>query len=58
MFEVPDFKTCVEVVQALDDYLKHELPPEEEKNISEHLRLCEDCVRHFHFEESLVATIR
>jgi anti-sigma factor (TIGR02949 family) len=54
----PDSFTCQQAFQRLYEYLDRALGPEEEKLVRQHLAVCEDCVRHFHFEEQLLTTIR
>jgi mycothiol system anti-sigma-R factor len=50
--------TCEQAFQRLYEYLDRVLSPEEEALVRQHLAVCEDCVRHFHFEEQLLTTIR
>jgi anti-sigma factor (TIGR02949 family) len=58
MHHHPDYMTCLEAAHALDDYLHDELDPEKQKQVNDHLRLCEECVRHYRFEKALVTLIR
>lgn len=62
--DVPDDQTpiayneCQEAVQRLTDFLSHELGPDEEARVREHLHVCRGCFAKFHFEETLLRTIR
>ncbi len=62
--DVPDDQTpiayneCQEAVQRLTDFLSHELGPNEEARVREHLHVCRGCFSKFHFEETLLRTIR
>jgi len=58
MHDSMDYRSCLEVVHSLEDYLHGELTPEQREHLEEHLRLCEECARHFRFEEELLARIR
>src|SRR5438128_4574488 len=44
-------------ISRLYEYLDRVLSPAEEVLVQQHLEICEDCVRHFQFEERLLATI-
>jgi len=46
--------TCEEAFRRLDDYLDHELSPEETVLVREHLEICAGCAREFNFERSVV----
>ena len=50
--------TCEQAFQRLYKYLARALDREEEELVQQHLAVCEDCVRHFRFEEQLLTTIR
>jgi mycothiol system anti-sigma-R factor len=53
-----DGYTCEQAFSRLYEYLDRVLSPEEEALVRQHLAICEDCVRHFGFEEKLLETIR
>lgn len=53
-----DFYDCEEAVKRLNDYLDHELAPEERADVVKHLQICKPCLERFHFEESLVTQLR
>lgn len=53
-----DGYTCQQAFSRLYEYLDRVLSPEEEAQVQQHLAICEDCVRHFQFEEQLLTTIR
>lgn len=53
-----DGYTCQQAFSRLYEYLDRVLSPEDEALVQQHLAICEDCVRHFKFEEQLLATIR
>ena len=46
--------TCEEAFRRLDDYLDHELSPEEMELVHEHLEICAGCAREFNFERSVI----
>lgn len=50
--------TCEQAFQRVYEYLDRVLGADEEALVQEHLAVCEDCVRHFRFEEQLLSTIR
>lgn len=52
------FNQCQEAVKKLTEFLSHELRPEEEEEVQRHLRQCRGCFSKFHFEETLLRTIR
>jgi mycothiol system anti-sigma-R factor len=54
----PDGYTCEQAFARLYEYLDRVLGPEEEVLVRQHLAICEECVRHFGFEEKLLETIR
>lgn len=58
MQESTDLEGCMKLARSLGDYVAHELTPDEEAELSEHLRMCEECLRRFHFEKSLVSLMR
>lgn len=46
--------TCEEAFRRLDDYLDHELSPDEMVLVREHLEVCAACAREFSFETSVL----
>lgn len=53
-----DFYSCEECIKRLNDYLDHELSPEEREDVVKHLNLCKPCLERFHFEENLIVSLR
>lgn len=53
-----EYNQCQEAVRKLNDYLSHELRPDEEVAVQRHLSQCRGCFAKFHFEETLLKTIR
>ncbi len=53
-----DFKSCSEAIDRLNDYLDHELKPEERADVMKHLQICQPCLQRFHFEETLLVQMR
>jgi len=53
-----EFNQCQEAVKKLTEFLSHELGPDEEEKVQRHLRQCRGCFSKFHFEETLLKTIR
>ena len=53
-----EYNQCQEAVRRLTEYLSHELQPDEEQAVQKHLRQCQGCFAKFHFEETLLRTIR
>ncbi len=53
-----DYNQCQEAVKKLTDYLSHELRADEETEVKRHLSQCGGCFAKFHFEETLLRTIR
>jgi anti-sigma factor (TIGR02949 family) len=53
-----DGYSCEQAFSRLYEYLDRVLSPDDEALVKQHLAICEDCVRHFSFEEQLLATIR
>jgi mycothiol system anti-sigma-R factor len=53
-----DGYTCEQAFARLYEYLDRVLTPEDDARVRQHLAVCEDCVRHFQFEEKLLETIR
>lgn len=56
--EVLEYNQCQEAVRKLNEYLSHELMPDEEASLQKHLSQCRGCFSKFHFEETLLRTIR
>lgn len=52
------YNECQEAVKRLTDYLSHELGPDEQVRVQRHLHVCRGCFAKFHFEETLLRTIR
>jgi anti-sigma factor (TIGR02949 family) len=53
-----DYNQCQEAVKKLTEFLSHELRAEEETEVKHHLSQCRGCFAKFHFEETLLRTIR
>jgi anti-sigma factor (TIGR02949 family) len=53
-----EYSQCQESVKKLTEYLSHELRPDEEESLQRHLSECRGCFSKFHFEETLLRTIR
>lgn len=53
-----DFNQCQRAVKRLTEYLSHELQPIDEEAVHHHLLQCRGCFTKFHFEETLLQTIR
>ena len=53
-----DRLTCEEAFRRLDDFLDHELSPDEMRLVQEHLETCAQCSREFHFEQSVITGVR
>lgn len=53
-----EYNQCQEAVKKLTDYLSHELHGDEETEVKRHLSQCRGCFAKFHFEETLLRTIR
>jgi anti-sigma factor (TIGR02949 family) len=53
-----DFYSCEEAVKRLNDYLDHELTPEEREDVIKHLQICKPCLEKFSFEENLISSIK
>jgi anti-sigma factor (TIGR02949 family) len=54
---VPEL-TCREVFERLGDFLDRELDPAETALVQRHLDICEECVREYRFETTVIAAIR
>ncbi len=53
-----EYNQCQEAVKRLTDYLSNELEPAEAETVQSHLAQCKGCFAKFHFEHSLLRTIR
>lgn len=53
-----EFNQCQQAVQRLNEYLSRELTSDETELVQEHLHQCKGCFDKFHFEETLLKTIR
>lgn len=56
--EALNYNQCQEAVQRLTEYLSKELQERDEEMVNQHLRQCKGCFARFHFEETLLHTIR
>ena len=55
---VGDYYSCAEAVRRLNEYLDHELTPEERAVVLKHLEICKPCLRRFTFEQTLIVSLR
>jgi anti-sigma factor (TIGR02949 family) len=53
-----EYNQCQEAVKRLTDYLSNELEPAEAETVQSHLAHCKGCFAKFHFEDTLLRTIR
>ncbi len=53
-----DIYGCREALERLDDFVDHELSPEEEQKVAGHLKICRHCLRKFKFQEELLTGVR
>lgn len=53
-----EYNQCQEAVKRLTDYLSNELEPTEAETVQTHLAQCKGCFAKFHFEDTLLRTIR
>ena len=53
-----EYNQCQEAVKRLTDYLSNELEPTEAETVQNHLAQCKGCFAKFHFEDTLLRTIR
>ncbi len=53
-----DFYSCEAAVKRLNEYLDHQLTPEEKVVVLRHLEICRPCFRRFTFEQTLVVSLR
>lgn len=49
---------CEQVFKRLDDYLDHELTPQEMKLIEEHLEICAWCAGAYDFQAGVINELR
>lgn len=52
------FLFCKEALEKLDDYLDHELSPDEQQQVATHLKICAHCAQMYHFERGFLEAIR
>jgi anti-sigma factor (TIGR02949 family) len=52
-----EYNQCQAAVRRLTEYLSHELQPQEQEAVEQHLHECRGCFARFHFEETLLRTI-
>ena len=45
-------------MKRLNEYLDHEMTPEERVVVLKHLEICRPCLARFSFEQTLVVTLR
>jgi len=50
--------SCEEALRRLNDYLDHELSPDERVVVLKHLEICKSCFSRFSFEQSLLVCLR
>lgn len=55
---ISDYYSCEEAVKRLNEYLDHELSPEERVVVLRHLEICRPCLKRFSFEQTLVVSLR
>lgn len=53
-----DIYSCEEALRRLNDYLDHELTPDERVVVMQHLEICKPCFRRFSFEQTLIVSLR
>ena len=53
-----DFYSCEAAIRRLNEYLDHQLSPEEKVVVLRHLEICRPCFRRFTFEQTLVISLR
>ncbi len=56
--QVFDFYSCEEAIKRLDEFLDHELSPDERGDVMNHLQLCRPCFDRFDFEQVLMGSLR
>ena len=55
---IRDYYSCEEAVKRLNEYLDHELTPDERIVVLKHLEICRPCLKRFSFEQTLVVSLR
>lgn len=53
-----DMYSCEEALRRLNDYLDHELTPDERVVVLQHLEICKPCFKRFSFEQTLIVSLR
>lgn len=53
-----DIYSCEEALRRLNDYLDHELTPDERVVVIQHLEICKPCFKRFSFEQTLIVSLR
>ena len=53
-----DRVTCEHAFRHLDDYLDHELTPQEMQEIKAHLEICTMCAKEFQFQAQVITELR
>jgi len=53
-----DWLTCEETIRRLDDYLDRALSEREEREVGNHLEVCEACARAYGIQERLIQEVR
>lgn len=53
-----DIYSCEEALRRLNDYLDHELTPDERVVVLQHLEICKPCFKRFSFEQTLLVSLR
>lgn len=53
-----DIYSCEEALRRLNDYLDHELTPDERVVVMQHLEICKPCFKRFSFEQTLIVSLR
>ena len=48
---------CTEALALLQDYLKEELTPDNQRRVAGHLAACGHCLKHEHFERNFLAAV-
>jgi len=53
-----DIYSCEVALRRLNDYLDHELTPDERVVVIQHLEICKPCFKRFSFEQTLIVSLR
>lgn len=53
-----DIYSCEEALRRLNDFLDHELTPDERTIVMQHLEICKPCTKRFTFEQTLIVSLR